>query len=814
MRIIFLTFAFACVAHADELPKALPQQAAFVARALGTLTLGGSFHRAIALPAAAVAKSVRGIYPSQLVDERSGTTDATVSVHSVDARMIHEAASAAAVAASAAAVAASAAAVAASAATAAAADSKIAFLLCVPRETGAALAVTAAAFTCEVNSFEYHCTLHLPHFICARESISSSASPHCPTAPAPLVFPRPKAELDEHQPTLPLCQVSALTLDTVIMKSSFSIANRDGGVALVSFRVEHDLDHGVFSNVNDSLLSRPPFVWGGFVDLPGVREVQEVELDATSVVAEERQVMRTNVTGVKAVQMITMMAVAVEDTAMTVTSTATDDNEEQTIKSRGVHSGSRPTELVGFGKFLRLTAVAKDEGLSENDACKASARMSLRLVERLKRRRLDANFASGSGTPWEDQETAGATTGGGGLLAAPGADYTGPDTTRGNWGDATNDVEDAPEGYGKGCVHFPAHSPTRDPTHAPTRDTTREPTHVPTHEPTAWPCNYKLPSTQAPTRDPTQSLTHQPTHEPTRGPTKRLSHPPSHQPSQGPSRMPSKALVQNPTPSPSYLPSRDPTRGPSRMPTHAPSQNLAVTVTYHGPLVRGSVPQQTVTDLDGCEPLANASGMVRPGAPVAAADFTLERSFLPLYRVQTTVELAYDASVADVKAAVEAPSAAVDVEPTFATGPGALLEAIPSWALSVTGLQRIVNHGEPSVPVFPHRLQANTTSDITGGVGGDGVAAGDRLFVSTPAGELGELMVVDAVPGTFTLTLSGNFSEYVVGAAPFASANGLRRRTVFRATDDGCDWDTFQVGWVARLRMTIGEVIIHIKAYL
>lgn len=101
-----------------------------------------------------------------------------------------------------------------------------------------------------------------------------------------------------------------------------------------------------------------------------------------------------------------------------------------------------------------------------------------------------------------------------------------------------------------------------------------------------------------------------------------------------------------------------------------------------------------------------------------------------------------------------------------------------------------VNHASPYVAAFPYTMSANTTTDLsTANAGGDAIAVGDRLFVATSTGELDEL-TVEAV-GNHRLTLSGNFTERYVGAGMRASANGLRRRLVFRATS--ADLDTFQL---------------------
>jgi len=52
---------------------------------------------------------------------------------------------------------------------------------------------------------------------------------------------------------------------------------------------------------------------------------------ASVAVTNERQTIRTNVTGVDEVQLVTVMADEVVDTVVTVTTTASDYNEEQTI---------------------------------------------------------------------------------------------------------------------------------------------------------------------------------------------------------------------------------------------------------------------------------------------------------------------------------------------------------------------------------------------------------------------------------------------------------------------------------------------------
>ena len=151
------------------------------------------------------------------------------------------------------------------------------------------------------------------------------------TSPAALV-PTDQLPTQAHQ-------VSARTVSARAIESSFGHPDRDGGVALTTYRVEYDLDGDAFGSVNGSTFEPR----GGFIDVPVVRELQALELSASSVVSEEqwliasvevtneRQTVRTNVTGVDEVQMITVMADEVMDTVMTVTTTASDYNEEQSI---------------------------------------------------------------------------------------------------------------------------------------------------------------------------------------------------------------------------------------------------------------------------------------------------------------------------------------------------------------------------------------------------------------------------------------------------------------------------------------------------
>jgi len=164
--------------------------------------------------------------------------------------------------------------------------------------------------------------------------------------PAAVTSP-PKLLPQDQLPTQPEMGVSR-TVDESAVQVFFEPPDRDGGEPLSSFRIDYDL--GVrdlalssgdgWQNVNGSTFEPR----GGFVDMPVVRALQSVELKAAELMSEEqwviasvavtneRQTILTNVTGVDEVQMITVMADEVIDTVMTVTTTASDYNEEQLLK--------------------------------------------------------------------------------------------------------------------------------------------------------------------------------------------------------------------------------------------------------------------------------------------------------------------------------------------------------------------------------------------------------------------------------------------------------------------------------------------------
>lgn len=81
------------------------------------------------------------------------------------------------------------------------------------------------------------------------------------------------------------------------------------------------------------------------------------------------------------------------------------------------------------------------------------------------------------------------------------------------------------------------------------------------------------------------------------------------------------------------------------------------TITFSGPAVAGNVPQVRVIDLgeNGC--WGNVNGIF--GQDV---ERTLVESFVPLYKVQNTADLAYNATAEDVKAAIESLGGACTVD--------------------------------------------------------------------------------------------------------------------------------------------------------
>lgn len=81
------------------------------------------------------------------------------------------------------------------------------------------------------------------------------------------------------------------------------------------------------------------------------------------------------------------------------------------------------------------------------------------------------------------------------------------------------------------------------------------------------------------------------------------------------------------------------------------------TISFVGKAVAGNVPQLRVVDLGD-----NGCGVVSNGTAGQEAGDTLVESFLPLYKVQNTADLAYNATAADMKAAIETLSGSCTVD--------------------------------------------------------------------------------------------------------------------------------------------------------
>lgn len=85
--------------------------------------------------------------------------------------------------------------------------------------------------------------------------------------------------------------------------------------------------------------------------------------------------------------------------------------------------------------------------------------------------------------------------------------------------------------------------------------------------------------------------------------------------------------------------------------------NYLYTVTFLGPAVAGNVRQLRIVDVG-----ANGCGEVTGATVTLQTEETLVESFVPLYKVQNTADLAYDATAADVKAAIESLTGACMVD--------------------------------------------------------------------------------------------------------------------------------------------------------
>ncbi|CAM9473037.1 unnamed protein product, partial [Discosporangium mesarthrocarpum] len=135
-------------------------------------------------------------------------------------------------------------------------------------------------------------------------------------------------------------------------------------------------------------------------------------------------------------------------------------------------------------------------------------------------------------------------------------------------------------------------------------------------------------------------------------------------------------------------------------------QEYMYTVTFVGEAVAGDVPQLEVADV-------GANGCGTGNATIGDVEgSTLQNAFIPLYKVQTTEDLAFNAAAADVKAAVESLTGAckVDVERsirgngfewlvTFSEGHnGQLLRTMRPNAVL---LSNVADYVEPNAHVVP-----------------------------------------------------------------------------------------------------------------
>lgn len=130
------------------------------------------------------------------------------------------------------------------------------------------------------------------------------------------------------------------------------------------------------------------------------------------------------------------------------------------------------------------------------------------------------------------------------------------------------------------------------------------------------------------------------------------------------------------------------------------------TIYFVGTAVAGNVPQLQVIDVgdNGCRAMYNATA--------GQEAETLVDSFIPLYKVQNTPDLTYDATTADVKAAIEGLSGACTVDVsrsvrtngyewlvTFASGHNdRLLRAMRANALL---LDNLVDYVDPTATIVP-----------------------------------------------------------------------------------------------------------------
>ena len=91
-------------------------------------------------------------------------------------------------------------------------------------------------------------------------------------------------------------------------------------------------------------------------------------------------------------------------------------------------------------------------------------------------------------------------------------------------------------------------------------------------------------------------------------------------------------------------------------------EGVKYTITFIGDLVRGNVPELVVTDLavDGCSDAEDAADRYVFSADASWAATTYQTPFVPMWKMQTTAPIAYDATAATVQAALNALNGAIN----------------------------------------------------------------------------------------------------------------------------------------------------------
>ena len=170
-------------------------------------------------------------------------------------------------------------------------------------------------------------------------------------------------------------------------------------------------------------------------------------------------------------------------------------------------------------------------------------------------------------------------------------------------------------------------------------------------------------------------------------------------------------------------------------------------VTFTGALVRGDVPSLQVLDVgtNGCTPVAPTGA---PGSDVS----TVQTSYVPVYRLQTTRPLAYSASASAVKDALE--------------GLSLVTRAEVSRDVVANGLAWTVTfRGDSTTPIYP--LQVN---------GARIVAAVDGAIAVTPVVQYEATGLVSGVAYYLAVT-----AQNAYGTGPFTTSIPASKQPVAQA---------------------------------